>query len=343
MSIPLLTLMTSFLLLSNPGGQSGTALGIHFRAAQQTNAPESLELTEARAQSNSAVKLYQQGKYKEALNPAKRALEIRERTLSADDKLVLEALRDLAAISLALRKYKDAEALYQRVLAGQEKQFGAESIDVAETLNILARLHYAKGKVDQAKEEYARALAIEEKSTGADSHQVAQTLFQLAELYQSQADLEKAHSLYQRLMAFDEKLELEGNTTVGDARYRFHCLLQKMNKHEDARELIQRKKPVVEPQGPPRVNEGGILNGRAITLQKPRLSDKAWAAGASGIVIVIVTINEEGKIMRACAVKGHPLLWEAAEHAARASEFAPTILNGNPVKVTGAISYNFVR
>lgn len=343
MSIPLLALITSFLLLSDAGSHSGAPVSVLFQASQQTSAPISPELAEARALSNSAVNLYQQGKYKEALNPAKRALEIRERTLSADDKLVLEAVRDLAAINLALRKHKEAEALYQRMLTGQEKQYGSESIDVAETLSILARLHYVKGNVDQAQEEYARVLAIEEKSIGTDSRQLAQTLFQLAELYQSQGNLEKAYPLYQRLMTFDDKLEVEANKTVGDARYRFHCLLQKMNKHEEAWELIHRKKPPVGPEGPLRVNQGGILNGRAIRLQKPKLSEKAWAAGASGTVIVIVSINEEGKIIRACAIKGHPLLWEAAEHAARVSEFAPTILNGNPVKVTGVISYNFVR
>lgn len=173
--------------------------------------------------------------------------------------------------------------------------------------------------------------------------QAQQTLFQLAELYQSQGKLEKAHPLYQRLMAFDDKLVVEADTKVEDARYRFHCLLQKMKKHDEAWELVHRNKPGVELEGSPRVNEGGILNGRTISLQKPGLSDQAWAARAAGTVAVVVTITEEGKVIRACAVNGHPLLWEAAERAARASKFAPTMLNGKSVKVTGVINYNFVR
>ena len=319
-----------------------SALGNGTRAAARTS-QESVTSREADELSNSAVKLYQQGKHKEALSPAKQALEIRERTLAADDKLVLEAVGNLAAINVALSKYKEAEGLYKRVLAGREKQFGAESIAVAETLSILAQLHYAKGKFNQAEAEYIRVLAIKEKEIGANSPQVAQTLFQLAELYQSQGEVEKARPLYQRLMAFDDKLEIEANTTVEDARYRLQCLLRKMKRYDEARELFHRSKPDVEPEGPVRVNEGGILNGRAIRLQRPQLSEQAWAAGASGAVVVVVTITDEGKVIRACAMNGHPLLWDAAERAARASEFAPTILNGKPVKVTGAISYNFVR
>ena len=334
-----------FLVISGPAliallcvSVIASAVGADARSHQELGSSR-----EADELSNSAVKLYQQGKYKEALSPAKQALEIRERTLAADDKLVLDAVSNLAAINLALSKYKEAEGLYKRVLAGREKQSGAESIAVAETLSILAQLHYAKGNFDQAEAEFIRVLAIKEKGIGANSPQVAQTLFRLAELYQSQAELEKARPLYQRLMEFDDKLEIEANTTVEDARFRFQCLLRKMKKDNEARELFLRSKPVAEPEGPVRVNEGGILNGRAIRLPRPQLSERAWEERAGGTVVVVVTITEEGKVIRACAMNGHPLLWENAERAARASEFAPTILNGKPVKVTGVISYNFVR
>ena len=312
-------------------------------AADATPHQEPGSSREADELSNSAVRLYQQGKYQEALGPAKRALEIRERTLAAEDNLVLEAVGNLAAINVGIRKYKEAEGLYKRVLAGREKQSGPESIEVSEVLLILARLHYAKGNVNQAEAEFTRALSITEKAIGPTSQKAAQALFQLAELYQSQGNLEKAQPLYQRLMAFEDKLDLDEKTKVEDARYRFECLLKKMKKHDEAWELVHRHKPVAEPEGPPRVNEGGILNGRAIILQKPELSDQAWAARAAGMVHVVVTITDEGKVIRACAVNGHPLLWDAAERAALASEFAPTMLNGKPVKVTGVIGYNFVR
>jgi TonB family protein len=93
------------------------------------------------------------------------------------------------------------------------------------------------------------------------------------------------------------------------------------------------------PRGP---ISGGVLNGRAISLPLPAYPPIAKAANASGTVAVRVLIDEDGKVTDAQAVSGHALLRKAAEDAARTARFAPTQLSGQPVKVTGVITYNFV-
>ena len=60
------------------------------------------------------------------------------------------------------------------------------------------------------------------------------------------------------------------------------------------------------------------------------------------LVQVQVLIDENGNVVSAHAVSGHPLLQAAAVAAARASKFTPTKLSGQPVKVNGVIIYNFV-
>ena len=87
---------------------------------------------------------------------------------------------------------------------------------------------------------------------------------------------------------------------------------------------------------------GGILNGRARKLAKPKYPDAARAARISGTVEVRVLIDETGKVISARAISGPPELRQASEDAAWASEFAPVTLAGQPVKVTGVIVYNFV-
>lgn len=87
----------------------------------------------------------------------------------------------------------------------------------------------------------------------------------------------------------------------------------------------------------------GVLNGKAISLPKPEYPAVARAARASGRVVVQVTIDESGKVISARAVSGHPLLQAAAVQAAYGARFSPTQLSGQPVKVTGTISYNFVQ
>ena len=94
---------------------------------------------------------------------------------------------------------------------------------------------------------------------------------------------------------------------------------------------------------PPRAPiSGGVLNGKAISLPKPAYPPIARAAHAAGTVVVQVTIDENGNVIAAHAVSGHPLLQPAAVGAARQARFSPTKLSGQPVKVTGVIQYNFV-
>ena len=87
---------------------------------------------------------------------------------------------------------------------------------------------------------------------------------------------------------------------------------------------------------------GGVLNGRAISLPRPDYPPIARQAHASGTVVVQVTIGESGEVIAARAVAGHPLLQAASVAAARGAKFSPTKLCGEPVKVTGVITYKFV-
>lgn len=87
---------------------------------------------------------------------------------------------------------------------------------------------------------------------------------------------------------------------------------------------------------------GGVLNGKAVHLVIPPYPAIARSAHASGAVQVQVLIDENGNVISARAMSGHPLLQAAAVAAARSSRFTPTKLSGQPVKVNGVIIYNFV-
>lgn len=86
---------------------------------------------------------------------------------------------------------------------------------------------------------------------------------------------------------------------------------------------------------------GGVLNGKAISKPAPVYPPIAKAAKASGTVVVQVTIDESGKVISAKAISGHPLLQAAAVQAAYQAQFTPTKLSGQPVKVTGVLTYVF--
>lgn len=96
-----------------------------------------------------------------------------------------------------------------------------------------------------------------------------------------------------------------------------------------------------KPAGP---ISAGVLNGKAISLPKPPYPQDALKSGLSGTVKVQVLIDENGKVISANAISGleNVSLRLAAEAAALKATFSPTKLNGEPVKVSGVIVYNFV-
>lgn len=93
--------------------------------------------------------------------------------------------------------------------------------------------------------------------------------------------------------------------------------------------------------GPLKPISGGILNGRALSLPAPVYPDIAKRAHTTGMVEVEVVIDTNGRVISAKAVKGPALLQTAAEQAAKMAKFTPTLLTGQPVKISGVITYNF--
>ena len=102
--------------------------------------------------------------------------------------------------------------------------------------------------------------------------------------------------------------------------------------------------PPPKPTPPPRKNvtiSGGVLNGKAVSKPAPAYPAIAKAARASGTVTVQITVDESGRVVSATPVSGHPLLQQAAAGAVRQWRFTPTLLSGQPVKVTGVVTVNF--
>ena len=98
-----------------------------------------------------------------------------------------------------------------------------------------------------------------------------------------------------------------------------------------------------QPQ-PPKIirKSGGVLQGSVTRRVEPSYPPLAKAARISGSVVVEVTVDEEGNVIAARAISGHPLLKDAAVEAAKGWTFSPTQLQGVPVKVIGTITFNFM-
>jgi TonB family protein len=98
--------------------------------------------------------------------------------------------------------------------------------------------------------------------------------------------------------------------------------------------------PPPTPTVVPRVSKG-VTTGEALVKPQPVYPSIAKQINASGEVQVAIVIGENGRVIEAKAVKGHPVLRAAAEDAARKWVFRPTLLDGKPVKQPGTLTFVF--
>lgn len=87
--------------------------------------------------------------------------------------------------------------------------------------------------------------------------------------------------------------------------------------------------------------DGGNLNSKAIDLPAPIYPAEARKIHASGQVQIKVLVDETGRVMSADVISGPETLRMAAIEAARKARFAPTLISGGAVKVSGILTYDF--
>jgi len=87
---------------------------------------------------------------------------------------------------------------------------------------------------------------------------------------------------------------------------------------------------------------GGLLNRRALFLDKPHFPAEARGKRMYGTVTVKVVVDTDGKVISARAVDGPPVFRENSEKAAMKSKFGPTEFCGTPARVSGFLTYNYV-
>ncbi len=100
--------------------------------------------------------------------------------------------------------------------------------------------------------------------------------------------------------------------------------------------------PAPSPVKPKVLRVSRVLNSQAISLPKPSYPIIAKQTRTQGTVSVQVLIDKTGRVVSAKAVSGHPFLVPEAQKAALQARFSATLIDDQPVKVSGVITYNFV-
>ncbi|MGH9822163.1 MAG: TonB family protein [Blastocatellia bacterium] len=310
----------------------------------RTRADQAAEVTEAFTLSQQAVKLYNAGKYKDALPRAQRALEIREKALGKEDILVGRALANLAAIYFALRQYSEAQTQYEKALHISEKAFGATSPNLCDTLENLAWTYYAHSDNRNAESLFKRSLSINQSSVGMGSLRAAKSAAALAAFYGKTGAYGKSADLYKYSVETYQKSTGYSQDELTKLMGSCMCALVEAGHPREAEGMYSARYQVegrVSGQGGEVSQPGEVLQGKAIKRVEPAYPNQAKVQRLSGAVIVEVTIDESGKVVNAVSVCGPELLEDAAVTAARQWRFQPLTSGGVPVRVIGTVTFNF--
>jgi Ca-activated chloride channel family protein len=86
---------------------------------------------------------------------------------------------------------------------------------------------------------------------------------------------------------------------------------------------------------------GNVQESKLLHRVEPIVPEIASRARVSAIVMLEVSVDENGNVAEARVVRGHPLLNEAAINAVKQWKYSPTYLNGNPVPVNATVTVAF--
>lgn len=296
------------------------------------------ELSALHKQTNS---FFEEKNYEQAYLLAKKMSEIAEANcIEEKDKRLTMAL-NVAEIQIKRGKMNEAREIYDRNLTIAEEAHGTGSLDFNNYLNFLIKISI--NEVSNEKFEQYALKSVEAKKAffGVESYEAANEITKMALFYRKLKEFEKAEPFYLEAISISDSMP--SNVKVQKLavvnQYRVYLLDRFGDKEggKKADEFMRSRSNEVYTTNDNR----RVLNGRATKLFTPKRSSQAFVIDAKGKVEVEITIGEDGKVFKAKAISGHPLLHPSAEQAAMLSTFLPTYIEGKPIRVTGVIVYNF--
>ena len=210
------------------------------------------------------MRLYQAGKYAEAIEIAKRLLAIAEKALGPNHPSVGTSLSNLALLYQAQGRHGEAEPLYKRSLTIREKALGPDHPDVGQSLDNLAKLYWAQGRYAEGIPVAERAVAFARKRHDGEPLGTAAAMLLLADLYQAHGRYAEAEPLYKRSLTICENEVGPDHDVVGTPLNNLANLYLDQGRYAEAEPLYSRSLAIWENAlGPEHPRVGTALSNLA--------------------------------------------------------------------------------
>jgi tetratricopeptide (TPR) repeat protein len=271
------------------------------------------------------TQLFEQGKYREAIPIAERAVEVSKRSRGLDDPETAEALNNLGVLFQKIGNYAKAEPLLQAALRIRQKALGPEHTLTANSLNNLGELYQEMHEYAKAEPLLQEALRIRQKVLGQEHADTAQSLNNLALLYWVMGEYAKAEPLDQEALRIRQKVLGSEHPDTATSLNNLALVYQDMGEYAKAESLLQEalriRQKVLGPEHP---DTAQSLNNLAILYKAMGEYAKAEPLYQAALRIqqrisgsedtgTGVSLNNLGELYRAMGeyAKAEPLLQEA--------------------------------
>ena len=184
-------------------------------------------------------KLFEQGKYQEAIPLAENAVELAKRVYGPQRTYTASSLNSLAALYKYTGEYAKAEPLLQEALRIRQRVLGPENPDTASSLNDLGTLYQDMHEYAKAEPLVQEALRIRQKVLGPENPDTAKSLNNLAALYQATGGYAKAEPLYQEAFQILQKVFGLENPDTATSLNNLAALYRAMGEYAKAEPLLQ--------------------------------------------------------------------------------------------------------
>ena len=183
---------------------------------------------------------YRDGRYLDALETAKKALEVAEKTFGLEHNKYATSLTNLGYAYWSQAKYTEAERLYKEALSIKVNTSGPDHPDIVSSLHNLAHVYHKLGKYTEAENLHKRGLAIREKTVGSEHPDTAVSLNYLSLLFKDQGRYPEAEKLQRKALAIREKNLDPEHLDIAMSLNNLATVLRSMAKYSEAESLFNR-------------------------------------------------------------------------------------------------------
>lgn len=285
------------------------------------------------------VSSYQNQKIDEALKFAQQAVELSLKIYGMESLETAAAYSNLGVIYREKKKYKESVENLQKAADIYQKLPGLKSDKLVDAFEMLAFSQFLDGNKTEAEANYLQALEIIENKFGKESKESFQPALNLAGFYARDKKFDKADEFYLKSYAIAVKNFDKQSGEIEQIENSRSCLVTMQNSRSENSKSFYEEKKKRFGEFPEML---GVINGRAKVLPKPAYPSEARSKRLGGSIPMRVRIDEQGNVTEVKAICGHPILAKASEEAVKKAKFEPASINGNPIKYSGIVFYNFI-